>query len=211
MILPNQAMNVMDKLDKAYEAVDLLENLGLPVSNEQLNAIAQMEKGYLREEIIPLIKQEMEPLIEKMRNQFNLKVSYTKENGLDIQLAEPVVQNRSLFSGTDERNYRKKKFIIRVKFPDNRVSCQKIVSNTFADVIKYAGAKNVERLGIMILGENIISPSLMENERYAAGQQEIEPGLYLSTYCDTDKKLEILKMINRELNLNLSIEKVLLD
>lgn len=51
----------------------------------------------------------------------------------------------------------------------------------------------------------------MENERYAAGQQEIEPGLYLCTYCDTDKKYEILKMINRELNLNLSIEKILLD
>ena len=29
----------MDKLDKAYEAVDLLETLGLPVSNEQSNAI----------------------------------------------------------------------------------------------------------------------------------------------------------------------------
>lgn len=200
----------MEKLDKAYEAVDLLETLGLPVSNEQSNAIAQMEKDYLRDEIIPLIKQELEPMVQKMRNQFNMKVIYTKENGLDILLSEPNMQS-SVLSGTDDRNYRKKKFIIRVKFPDNRVSCQKIVSNTFADVIKYAGAKNVQQLGIMILGENIISPSLMENERYAAAQQEIEPGLYLCTFCDTDKKLEILKMINRELNLNLSIEKVLLD
>ena len=200
----------MEKLDKAYEAVDLLESLGLPVSNEQLNAIAQMEKDYLRNEIIPLIKQELEPMVQKMRNQFNMKVVYSKDKGLDILLSEPNMQS-SVLSGTDDRNYRKKKFIIRVKFPDNRVSCQKIVSNTFADVIKYARAKNVQRLGIMILGENIISPSLMENERYAAAQQEIEPGLYLCTFCDTDKKLEILKMINRELNLNLSIEKVLLD
>ena len=201
----------MDKLDKAYEAVDLLETLGLPVSNEQSNAVAQMEKDYIRDEIIPLIKQELEPMVQKMRNQFNMKVVYTKENGLDIQLSEANMKSENLFPGTDERNYRKKKYIIRVKFPDNRVSCQKIVSNTFADAIKYAGAKNVQRLGIMILGENIISPSLMENERYAAAQQEIEPGLYLCTFCDTDKKLEILKMINRELNLNLSIEKVLLD
>ena len=107
------------------------------------------------------------------------------------------------------RNFRK--FIIRVKFPDNHVSCQKIVSNTYADVVKYAGARNVQKLGLMLLGENIISSSLMENERYASGQQEIEPGLYLSTYCDTEKKLEILKTINRELKLNLIIEKVLLD
>ena len=64
----------MDKLDKTYEAVTMLETLGLPVSNEQLIAIAQMEKEYLRDEIIPLIKQELEPMVVKMRNQFNLKV-----------------------------------------------------------------------------------------------------------------------------------------
>ena len=201
----------MDKLDRTYEAVAMLEALGLPVSAEQLTAIAQMEKEYLHDEIIPLIKQEMEPLVDKMRNPFNLKISYSKDNGLDIQLAESVKQNPRLFPVSEERGYRKKKFIIRVKFPENRVSCQKIVSNTFVDVIKYAGAKNVERLGIMLLGENIISSTLMENERYASGQQEIEPGLYVSTYCDTDKKMEILKTINRELKLNLTIEKVLLD
>ena len=200
----------MDKLNKLYEAVEMLEALGLPVSIEQRNAIDRMEKDYLQEEIIPLLKQELEPMVEKLRNQFNMKITYNKDLGLDIKLSEPTKQNPSLFPSLEERGARKKKFIIRVKFPDNRVSCQKIVSNTFADVIKYAGAKNVERLGITLFGENIISSSRLENERYAAAQQEIEPGIYLCTYCDTDKKLEILKMINRELNLNLVIEKVIL-
>ncbi len=201
----------MERLNKAYEAVDVLEALGLPVSVEQLNAIARMETEYLNAEIIPLIKQEMEPLVEKMRNEFTMRVVYSKENGLDIHLSGVSKVSPNLNQLSDERGYRKKKFIIRVKFPDNHVSCQKIVSNTFADVVKYAGAKNVQKLGLVLLGENIISSSLMKNERYAAGQQEIEPGLYLSTYCDTEKKLELLKTINRELKLNLIIEKVLLD
>lgn len=201
----------MDKLDKTYEAVAMLETLGLPVSNEQLIAIAQMEKEYLRDEIIPLIKQELEPMVKKLRNQFNLKVVYSKENGLDIQLSEPAIQSANLFPGTDERNYRKKKYIIRVVFPNNRVSCQKIVANTFFEVIKYAGAENVERLGIMALGQNIITNQLHEKEQYHPYQREIEPGLYVNTFLDTDKKYEVLKMINRELNLNLTIEKVLSD
>lgn len=201
----------MDKLTKLYEAVEMLEALGLPVSIEQRNAIDKMEKDYLQDEIIPLIKQELEPMVEKLRNQFNMKIIYNKDSGLDIKLSEPQKKDLGLLPSIDDRGYRKKKFIIRVKFPDNRVSCQKIVSNTFADVIKYAGARNVERLGITLFGENIISSSRLENERYAAAQQEIEPGIYLCTYCDTDKKLEIIKMINRELNLNLVIEKVLLD
>lgn len=201
----------MDKLDKTYEAVAMLETLGLPVSNEQLIAIAQMEKEYLRDEIIPLIKQELEPMVVKMRNQFNLKVVYSKENGLDIQFSESAIQSANLFSGTDERNYRKKRYIIRVVFPNNRVSCQKIVANTFVDVIKYAGAENVERLGIMALGQNIITNELHEKEQYRPYQREIEPGLYVNTFIDTDKKYEVLRIINRELNLNLTIEKVLID
>ena len=201
----------MDKLDKAYEAVDLLENLGLPVSNEQLNAISQMEKDYLSEEIIPLIKQELEPMVQKLRNQFNMTVVYAKENGLEILLSEPNMCSSNQPHRIDDRKNRKKKFIIRVKFPDNRVSCQKIVANTFFDVIKYAGAENVERLGIMALGQNIITNELHEKEQYRPYQREIEPGLYLNTCIDTDKKYEVLRIINRELNLNLTIEKVLVD
>lgn len=201
----------MDKLDKTYEAVAMLESLGLPVSNEQLNVIAQMEREYLRDEIIPLIKQELQPLVEKMRNRFDLEITYSRTDGLDIQLTEQAKQSRSLFPNEDVKGYRKKKYIIRVTFPDNRVSCHKIVSNTFVDVIKYAGAKNVEQLGLTLLGENIISTSLLENERYAQSQQEIEPGLYVNTYCDTERKLDLLKTINRELNLNLIVEKVMLD
>ena len=170
-----------------------------------------MEKDYLRDVIIPLLKQELEPMVEKMRNQFNMAVSYNRGGGLDIQLLESAKQSMNLVSGSEESGYRKKKYIIRVKFPNNRISCHEIVSNTFVDVIKYAGAKNVERLGIMNLGDNIISTTLMENRRYAAAQQEIEPGLYVNTYCDTDRKIKILKKINRELNLNLVIEKELIE
>ena len=201
----------MDKLNKLYEAVEMLEALGLPVSIDQQNAIDQMEKEYLQDEIIPLIKQELEPMVEKLRNQFNMKISYNKDFGLDIKLSEPQKQDQSLFPSLEERGARKKKFIIRVKFPNNRVSCQKIVANTFFEVIKYAGAENVERLGIMALGQNIITNQLHEKEQYRPYQREIEPGLYVNTFLDTDKKYEVLKMINRELNLNLSIEKVLSD
>ena len=189
----------------------MLENLGLPVSSEQLNAIAQMEKDYLQNEIIPLVKQELEPLIEKMRNAFQLDFTYSKEGGMQIQLKESVKQVKNIFPEEESKGYRKKKFIIRVVFPNNRVSCQKIVANTFFDVIKYAGAENVERLGIIALGQNIITNELHEKEQYRPYQREIEPGLYVNTFLDTDKKYEVLKMINRELNLNLTIEKVLSD
>ena len=78
----------MESLQKTYEAIDMLKSLGLPVSNEQLIAVSKMEREYLQGEVIPLIKAEMEPLVETMRNKFQLEVTYSLEDGLDIQLVE---------------------------------------------------------------------------------------------------------------------------
>ena len=36
----------MEKLDKAYEAIELLKELELPISSEQFKAIKQMERQY---------------------------------------------------------------------------------------------------------------------------------------------------------------------
>ena len=56
----------MEKLQKTYEAVEMLQALGLPVSSEQKKAIYDLEVEYLNTEVIPLIKQEMEPFVANM-------------------------------------------------------------------------------------------------------------------------------------------------
>lgn len=199
-----------NQLEKAYEAIKTLEALGLPVSDEQQEYINQIEKDCLRNEIIPLISKELAPLVENMRNSFHLDVTYSKNSGLNISLSDTLNQSAFFTSSSDDDKYHKKKSILRVTFPNNRVSCHKVVSRTFVDVVKYAGAWNVERLGIMLLGINIVSTKLHENKKYSKYQHEIEPGLYVCTYCNTDRKMDILKTINRALDLNLKIEKVML-
>ena len=50
----------MDKLDKAYEGLEMLKEIGMPISKEQLNHIKEMEREYLESEVIPLIKSEIQ-------------------------------------------------------------------------------------------------------------------------------------------------------
>ena len=50
------------KINKAYEALKMLKSIGITPSEEQLKAIRQMEYCYIEEEIIPLMKSELEPL-----------------------------------------------------------------------------------------------------------------------------------------------------
>ncbi len=200
----------MEKLKKAYEAVEMLESLNLPISQEQLIAIAKLEREYLREEVIPLFEQELKPLVEHMRNSFNLEVSYNKTEGISINIIDKVNEPKSLFPSENTKTYRKKQYILRVVFPDNHAVCEKHVWETLMEVIRFAGPKRVQSLGIRIMGLNLVSDILHENERYRVGQKEIEPGLYVCTFSTTDTKYEQIRFINRQLNLGLRIEKVML-
>lgn len=200
----------MENLDKAYKAMAMLKELGLPVSAEQVKAIAVMESQYLRDEVIPQVTKEMEPLVEQLQNKFKLELTYSQEDGLDIQVVEKKPVQESLFNATTNSSKRQRKYIIRVVFPDNRVSCSKMVWETLVEVVRYAGAENVMKLNIIIMGDNLVSTELNPNERYRVGQKEVEPGLYVCTYSSTDTKYEQIRKINRYLGLGLKIEKVML-
>ena len=75
----------MEQLKKAYEAIEMLRALELPVSDEQLEGIAKLEKEYLQQEVIPLLKQELEPLVSKIQGKFQMEATYNKVEGLTMQ------------------------------------------------------------------------------------------------------------------------------
>ena len=86
----------MEQLKKAYEAIEMLKALDLPVSEEQLRGVAKLEKEYLQTEIIPLLKQELEPLVTKMRSRFYMNITFDKENGLLINIEEQMERQNSV-------------------------------------------------------------------------------------------------------------------
>lgn len=199
----------MKNIEKAYEAIDMLRSLNLPVSAEQLKAIEQMEKDYLNSEVLPLVEQEVRPLVDKLRNNFTLEIVYNQEEGLSIANVGNITIPKEK-SSPGEPIKRQRLYIIKVTFPDNTVSCKKTVWETLFDVVKFAGPERVQKLGMIIMGNNIVSRELHANERYRVGQKEIEPGLYLCTYSSTETKYEQIVTINKRLNLGLIVEKVLL-
>lgn len=201
----------MEKLDQAYKAVEMLKALDLPVSNEQIRAIAMMERQYLREEVIPKVTEEMTPLVEMMHNKFRLEVTYNHESGLDIQVVDKKPVQESLFPSMASKTSRKeKKWIIRIVYPDGHAFCSKVVWETLADVVKFAGIERVRDIGIMMFGENFVSQNPHPDERYRKAQKEVGQGYSIMTCSPTYMKYDQIKRINKELNLGLRIEKVML-
>ena len=200
----------MEKLDKAYEGFAMLKNIGLPISDEQISGIHSLESEYLQQEVIPQIKSALEPLVERLMNDFKMEINISKQDGIGIELIKPENNDSTSNKNNAASRKRQKKFIVRVIYPDGHAICSKMVWETLYDVVKYAGVQRVRKLGLWIRGANIISDQVEEDDRYRNSQKEVEPGIYLQTSSTTDVKYEQIKEINKQLSLGLKIGKVLI-
>ena len=201
-------------LVKAYEALNVLESIGLPISSEQKKVVSELEATYIKEELIPRLQEQLQPLFSNMRTDLCLVVEHKRGEGLQIRLAEKrniqvASPSRNDHSSTGASTFMRrkpgKKTKLKVTFPDGTVSCKSPAFLTLLDVIRYAGVEEVKILDIQCMGMNIISSEKYDDPRYAASQKEIEPGVFVGTYSDTSDKYKWIERINTEYNLGLKV------
>lgn len=77
----------IEQLKKAYEALEMLHALNLPVSEEQLRGISELEKQYIHENVIPALKYEIAPFYSSMRGDSAFTVKY-EQNKISIHINE---------------------------------------------------------------------------------------------------------------------------
>lgn len=136
-----------DKLQKAYEAVEMLRALNLPVSKEQLNTIAEMERECLMEEVIPRIQNILNPIVNNMNTSFRIDINYTPEAGLVINTLDNNRPYCRSTEGTESGHKSKTKIgILKVTFPDGRVIENNKVCQTLVDVVEFIGFERVAQL-----------------------------------------------------------------
>jgi hypothetical protein len=95
---------------------------------------------------------------------------------------------------------------IKVTFPNGRIICNDIVSDTFIEVIKLSGPEKVQGLNIICAGDNLVIPIQRINPKYAIMTKSVGNGLYVNTNISTNRKAKFLKQISDSLGLNLIIE-----
>lgn len=198
----------MEQLKKLYDSFELMQELGLNVSGEQLEAVRKMEMKIVDDEVMPRIKDVVAPLVDRMLSTFEINISYDHAKGLRIVKAGKLAPAPRL-SEPVERYKTSKRYIIRVAYPDGHVDMDNKVARTFLNVVNYAGPERVRALNIRCMGDNLVSDKKMEDERYSSAQYETNvKGLYLMTLSDTEKKLQLMQHISHKLGLGLKFEKV---
>lgn len=130
------------------------------------------------------------------------QISDSLELDLKIEIVDFDKQTSVPISYSKTSNRQK----IRVIFPNGKIIQHNIVSDTFIEVIQYAGVQNVRNLKISHCGDNLIVTKENINPKYAVATKPLGNDMYVNTNISTLRKAEILKQISDELHLHLIIE-----
>ena len=212
----------MEKLDEAYKDLDMLQALDLPVSDETASNIAALEREYLENEILPLLKMELEPFAKSLRCGFTLNVTYNKEVGLEMSLVNIVKaktrRKHKTYSTVRDASEQDDSFIkidavekrkaagkvICIHRKDGSVLQERDAASTFASAIVEAGLIKVRNLNLSYCGINLVSYS--KNPKYGRAQREVEPGIFVLTHSNTRDKKKMLDRISDALHLGWKVE-----
>lgn len=114
----------VEKLKKAYDAVEMLKALNLPVSEEQMKGIVVLEKQYMEENVIPALKTEMTPFVSSLRSSFNVVIDYTPKEGItcgfenkqnvDSQMEGSSSRDLSKYSINGGQPLNKRRFVLAI-------------------------------------------------------------------------------------------------
>ena len=107
------------QLEEANEAIDMLKELDLPISIEQLGKRKMLETEYLKENVIPQVQSYIQSLVEHLYKSFCLVVEYEYGEPVQVRIAE-----QTKIKGVTIQNFGKNipnKRVVSKKYKSERV------------------------------------------------------------------------------------------
>ena len=77
----------MEKIEKLYQTIQNLQELGLSLPEDVLKKITALEEKIIRDDILPIIKQDIEPTLSQIKPELVLVVEYHPSEGVSVALS----------------------------------------------------------------------------------------------------------------------------
>lgn len=209
----------MTKLEKLYGSIRTLQELGLPLNNETLQAVDELEETLIKKEILPALSENVEPLLKPIQRDLVLVLEY--HPGADISVAlsrkakvveaigakplelDPQAQHKEGKKGITKSHIAPKTGLC-VYLPDGSFIQEKKACDTFVKAIQQAGALKVRELGYKFCHVPLVSNTI--DAKYGRAQHSVGNGLYVLTHSSTAAKKQQLDRISKALHLNWKVE-----
>ena len=198
----------MEKLDKAYEGLELLKSIGMDGSQEQLRQINEMEREYLESEVIPFLKQEIKPLVDKLMNRFSVIIELNPQKEMSISLTDEKqgvnTQNIGLLPKVGAS--RSSSMGFAVHFPDGEIIKHGDAKTTFLESLKKIGLGNASRFKERTFrGFSLVDRAQRTDCDFTC--QEYIDGWYVYVAMSNETKMELLSKVAKMINLPIRIVK----
>ena len=227
--MDNNILTMTTKLEKLYSIIQNSKEVGVRLSDDVIRQINEAEENIIRDEILPIIGQDIEPTLSQIKRDLVLVVEYHPGEPISVALsrktkiseivdAKPIVANPQKVSKpvkSDEAyivaephepvksitNHTKG---LRVMFADGTVVCNKTAIDTEIDVFRRIGFERVERVGRMRAGWPLVGKKKRPVEKGKIWQHESD-GWYIYSNTNNEQKKEDLQAISDFYHLGLRI------
>ena len=95
----------MSKLEELYKTMNSLKKFNLPLDNNLLQAVDELEEEIIKTEVLPSITEEIEPRLRQIKRKLVLVVDYDPDTSLSVKLSRKVnisqlIEGKSLSGNT---------------------------------------------------------------------------------------------------------------
>ena len=225
-------MNTKEALEALQDLYDIIEKSKrrkLTLSEELIQETNDLEESIIRDEILPIIGQDIEPTLSQIKRDLVLVVEYHPGEPISVALSrkmkinqitdaktitpvqekvgEPVVSMRKPLP--KEPHEPTKQVVnhtrgMRVQFPDGTVICQSTAIETLKVTLRRIGLQRVHELNIIHSGYNLVSKVKRPTDG-VTWQHELD-GWYIYSNTQNRVKMEDLRLISEKLHLGLKVD-----
>ncbi len=218
----------MATLRKLYFTLNSLREMNMPVGEKLLKAVDELEEKIIKEEILPVLSKNIEPLLGEIQRNLVLVVEYHPGKPISVTLtrkikisevvdAKHITQETNRIStpvrgGQTEREpHESTRSVVnatrgmRVTFPDGTVICRRYAIDTFIEALRKIGLHRIPAVRVMHSGFNLVSKEKREEQLDVTWQHECD-GWYIYSNISNDSKISDLQRISDYYHLHLKIE-----
>lgn len=224
-------MNTKEALEALQDLYDIIEKSKrrkLTLSEELIQEINDLEENIIRDEILPIIGQDIEPTLSQIKRDLVLVVEYHPGEPISVALSRKMKINQitdaktitpvqekvgepvaSIRKPLPKEPHEPTKQVVNhtrgmwVKFPDGTIICQPKAIDTFEKVLQRIGLQQVHDLHLQHAGYNIVSRK-ERTDGIAMWQHKVD-GWYIYCNLNNTAKMRFLQTISEKLHLGLKI------
>ncbi len=178
-----------------------------------------MEEDIIRKDILPVVKERIEPALSQVQRELVLVVDYAPGTPLKVKLSrraklesikdlvdltpDPQVGHSSHIV-TQASKTRAKASRLIVHLPDGKVIQENSAAETLVAAVKRADPLKVRALGIICCRVPLVSTT--KDKKYGDSQVDVGDGLYVITHSNNNMKKGFLDKISNAFDLGWTVE-----